>query len=152
MSPSPHHPPPAARVPGSSGHHPRRALVTGIGGFAAGHLARLLLERGAEVTGTYRPGHLPERPLPSVQLLPAALEDRAGLAAAVQTARPDQVFHLAGISSEIDARQQPERALAVNLLGTLYLFDALLTLEHRPRVLVAGSSAEYGMVRPEENP
>jgi GDP-4-dehydro-6-deoxy-D-mannose reductase len=142
----------------SSPHHlitsspPRRALVTGIGGFAAGHLSRLLLERGAEVTGTYRPGHPPARLAPSVRLLPAALEDGAALTAAAQAARPDQVFHLAGISSEAEARQQPERALAVNLLGTLHLFAALLTLDHRPRVLIAGSSAEYGLVRPEENP
>ncbi len=129
-----------------------RALITGIGGFVAGHLARLLTERGVAVAGTHRPTH-PPRDLPTgVHLYPAGMDNSAALEEAVRAAAPDWVFHLAGISAEAEARQDPERALAVNLLGTLRLFDACLTLKRRPRVVVSGSCAEYGMVRPEENP
>jgi GDP-4-dehydro-6-deoxy-D-mannose reductase len=129
-----------------------RALVTGIGGFAAGHLVRCLLERGMTVYGTYRPGRSPAASPSAVGLLCADLADSDALATAVRQAEPDWVFHLAGVSSEPEARQQPERALSINLLGTLSLFTALLSLRRRPRVLVVGSSAEYGRVRPEENP
>lgn len=129
-----------------------RALITGIGGFAAGHLARCLLERGVLVYGTHRPGPPPAGLPSSLRLLSAALEDPAALNAAARAAAPDWLFHLAGMSSEPEARQQPERALTTNLLGTLHLLQALLTLERPPRVLIAGSSAEYGRVRPEENP
>jgi GDP-4-dehydro-6-deoxy-D-mannose reductase len=131
---------------------PARALITGIGGFAAGHLARLLLDAGHEVTGTYRPGRRPTGLPPDVHLTPAALEDQSALAAVLRAAEPEWLFHLAGISAEPEARAQPERALTVNLLGTLHLLEACLTRPTRPRVLVAGSAAEYGRVRPEENP
>ena len=129
-----------------------RALVTGIGGFVAGHLAALLLDRGVSVFGTFRPGREPESLPPSVHLLPASLEDRPALAAAIEAARPDWIFHLAGMSAEPEARRHPEHALAVNLLGTLNLFQALLTTVHRPRVLTTGSAAEYGRVSAAENP
>lgn len=129
-----------------------RALVTGVGGFVAGHLVRLLLDRGVEVSGTYRPGRRPTGLLPAVCLLPADLEDAAALAAAVRKAAPDWLFHLAGVSSEPEARAEPERALTVNVIGTLLLFEALLSLSSRPRVLLAGSCAEYGRVHPDENP
>jgi GDP-4-dehydro-6-deoxy-D-mannose reductase len=129
-----------------------RALVTGIGGFVAGHLARLLLDRGVSVAGTHRP-HRPPAGLPAaVRLLSADLEEPDTMAAALRAARPEWLFHLAGVSSEGEARQDPERALTVNLLGTLHLFDACRRLDPPPRVLVAGSAAEYGLVREEENP
>jgi GDP-4-dehydro-6-deoxy-D-mannose reductase len=131
---------------------PARTLITGIGGFAAGHLARLLLEHGHAVTGTYLPGHRPEGLPGDVHLLPAALEDQAGLAAILRAAEPEWLFHLAGITAEPEARKHPERALTVNLLGTLHLLEACLTRKPRPRVLITGSAAEYGRVRPEENP
>jgi GDP-4-dehydro-6-deoxy-D-mannose reductase len=129
-----------------------RALVTGIGGFAAGHLARCLVERGLTVYGTHRPGRAPAALPPSVRLLAADLADNSAWGEAVREAQPDWVFHLAGVSSETESRQQPERALSLNLVGTLSLLTALLPLQRRPRILVAGSSAEYGRVRPEENP
>jgi GDP-4-dehydro-6-deoxy-D-mannose reductase len=129
-----------------------RALVTGTGGFVAGHLARCLLDRGVTVFGIHRPGHPPFGLPSSIHLLSADLEDSAALARALEESEPDWLFHLAGISAEAEARQQPERAFTVNLIGTLHLFQGLLSLDRRPRVLTAGSSAEYGRVRLEENP
>jgi hypothetical protein len=46
-----------------------RALVTSIGGFAAGHLVRCLVERGLTVYGAHRPGRAPRVILPRVCLL-----------------------------------------------------------------------------------
>jgi GDP-4-dehydro-6-deoxy-D-mannose reductase len=129
-----------------------RALVTGIGGFVAGHLARCLLDQGVDVSGVYRPGHPPRGAPGSVRLLGADLEDADALARVLKEAEPDWLFHLAGISAEAEARQHPERAFTVNLSGTLHLFQGLLTLDRFPRVLTAGSCTEYGGVRLEENP
>jgi GDP-4-dehydro-6-deoxy-D-mannose reductase len=129
-----------------------RALITGIGGFVAGHLAHCLLDRGVDVFGTRRPGHRPPT-LPAAVVLQAAdLQDCASIKRALGEAEPDWVFHLAGVSAEAEARQQPERAFRVNLIGTLHLYEALQALDRRPRVMTAGSSAEYGAVLPEENP
>lgn len=129
-----------------------RALITGIDGFVARHLVACLLERGITVHGTHRRAHTPAGLPPSVRLHCADLEDAAALCHAVREAEPEWLFHLAGISAEAEARQHPERALSINLTGTLHLFEALLPLSRQPRVLTAGSSAEYGAVSPDENP
>jgi GDP-4-dehydro-6-deoxy-D-mannose reductase len=129
-----------------------QALITGIAGFVAGHLMRLLHECGVEVSGTYRPGLEPAGFATGLHVWPADLADRAALSEALRATSPDWVFHLAGLSSEPEARQHPEQAYAANFLGTLHLLEAAHALEHRPRVILAGSSAEYGLVHPEENP
>jgi nucleoside-diphosphate-sugar epimerase len=64
------------------------------------------------VAGTYPPSRLPDAMPPDVSLLPADLEDRPVLISAAMAAEPDSVFHLTGLSSEPEARQQPERAYA----------------------------------------
>jgi GDP-4-dehydro-6-deoxy-D-mannose reductase len=104
------------------------------------------------VYGTYRPGREPDGLSPSVRLLPADVTDREALAVSIAAAKPDWIFHLAGMSAEPEARRNPECALAVNLLGTLHLFQSLLVTDLRPRVLTVGSVAEYGRVEEGENP
>ena len=74
-----------------------RALVTGIGGFVAGHLAALLLDRGVSVFGTFRPGREPESLPPSVHLLPASLEDRP--ARFVFVVKPDETVELRNVTA-----------------------------------------------------
>ena len=46
----------------------------------------------------------------------------------------------------------PGETLAGNVLGQLNLFEAMRELELPARVHIAGSSEEYGLVRPDEVP
>lgn len=62
-------------------------------------------------------------------------------------ARPDLILHLAAtFSNEFD------EAYAVNVEATRRLLEAAQDSSPRPRILLVGSAAEYGAVRPEENP
>lgn len=117
-----------------------RALVTGCLGFVGRHLMRCLEERGASVYGLDR---RPGRVWPSVRLLTADLGDRKALLAALQEAAPDLVFHLAGLTASGGA---PEAILEANAVGTLRLLEALAAHPSRTRVVVAGSSAQYGLL------
>ena len=72
----------------------------------------------------------------------------AQVAAVVGQVQPDYVFHLAAlIKSESLAD-----LLAVNVLGTQHVLDALVAARPEARVLVTGSSAEYGLARHDELP
>ena len=65
----------------------------------------------------------------------------------IKLAKPRLVFHLAASFTnnfEIDIK--------VNALAAQYIFDALLDENLCSRVVILGSAAEYGLVKPENNP
>jgi GDP-4-dehydro-6-deoxy-D-mannose reductase len=70
------------------------------------------------------------------------------VAAVVDQLRPDYVFHLAALIRS----ESLTDLFTVNVLGTQNVLDALVVARPEARVLVAGSSAEYGLVQPDEQP
>ena len=125
----------------------KRTLITGAAGFVGRHLANHLRDQGLAVHGLDRPGV----PVPAdlhIDWHPCDVTNAAQVAAVVGQVQPDYVFHLAAlIKSESLAD-----LLAVNVLGTQNVLDALVAARPEARVLVTGSSAEYGLVRPDELP
>jgi GDP-4-dehydro-6-deoxy-D-mannose reductase len=122
-------------------------LITGVGGFVGSRLARLLLERGDRVSGTY----IEARPsLSGVELFEADLLDRASLERTVRAAAPDAVVNLAGLS-HIGESWKWERMpdyFRVNVAGTE---NVLLAAAGRP-VVIASSADVYGKVPESEQP
>ncbi|MGH2353554.1 MAG: GDP-mannose 4,6-dehydratase, partial [Chloroflexota bacterium] len=133
-----------------------RALITGVGGFAGSFLAEYCLARAdVEVIGLVRAlerlGHA--APFAShIQVVAADLRDGRAVERAIADARPDIVFHLAGQAFVPSSFDDPAGTLLDNAVGQAHVILALL--RHRPeaRLLVVGSAAEYGLVRPDENP
>jgi GDP-4-dehydro-6-deoxy-D-mannose reductase len=134
---------------------PERLLLTGATGFVGRHIAALLAEAhpGLELLGLVRPGGTPASSLPSgVAAVHADLMDPAAVEAAVARARPDAIVHLAAQSSPARSWSDPAGTLATNVLGLVHLLQALRQLSLAPRVLVVGSSEEYGAAPPEALP
>jgi GDP-4-dehydro-6-deoxy-D-mannose reductase len=128
-----------------------RALITGIGGFVGRHLLRHLQEEGDEVVGIGRAAdcaHLPD----SVRVFHADLTDRTAVDEVIREARPEAIYHLAAQSSTGESFVDPWATLGNNLHAQLNLLEAVLGAGDRPRVLIVGSSDEYGRVRPDEVP
>ncbi len=118
-----------------------RWLVTGVNGFVGGHLVARLAEADASVWGTVRPGTPATAGYAPLQ---ADLLDPSAVEAAVAQARPDRIVHLAAQSSARDSWDDPAGTLGTNLLGLLHLLEAVRRQGLLPRVLVVGSSDEYG--------
>lgn len=130
-----------------------RALVTGGSGFVGQWLVRALLVRGYAVTSvsTHESSALavltPEE-RGAVTWLTGDLRYGYDIAAALETAQPDAVFHLAGMSFVPAAQDAPIAAYEVNALGAARLLQLIRT--HRtvgtldPTVLVIGSGEQYG--------
>lgn len=114
----------------------KRALITGISGFVGRHLREELIRAGWQVYGfDIRPA--------GENVFVGDLSDRAALSRAVADCQPDAVFHLAGIIKSADS----EAYYKSNLFGTLNLLDAVMQMEKHPKVILASSSAVYGLTK-----
>jgi GDP-4-dehydro-6-deoxy-D-mannose reductase len=135
-----------------------RALITGYGGFAGGHLADHLLSLpGWMVWGTVlRPDALPEWHHPAVEALPADLREPAAVRRVLAAAQPEVIFHLAGQTFVPQAWQDPWDTFETNVRMQLNLLQALRDpSEHggRPIRMIAVTTNEvYGAVPVEAPP
>src|SRR5262245_60542974 len=125
-----------------------RILVTGITGFAGGHLAEALLASGgAQVFGLSRRREWPPewRHLAGrVALHPADLCDTDAVAGILKQVQPDRIYHLAGYAHVGKSVQEPDAAWDGNLTATRRLYDAVAHWGGRPRILFVGSGQIYG--------
>jgi GDP-4-dehydro-6-deoxy-D-mannose reductase len=125
-----------------------RILVTGITGFAGGHLAEALLARpGVELHGLSRRArwpaewhHLEER----VRLWSCDLVDRAVFRAQLEEIRPEQIYHLAGYAHVGKSYHEADAAWDANLTATRRLYEAVADWGGKPRLLYVGSGLIYG--------
>jgi GDP-4-dehydro-6-deoxy-D-mannose reductase len=104
-------------------------LVTGARGFAGRQLIDFLAGRGMAATAWGRE---------NVDLL-----DRHAVNAAVAELKPEIVYHLAGSAHVGSSFDNVTNTLAVNVLGTHHLLDALHSARLSARVLISGSSLVY---------
>jgi len=117
-----------------------QVLVTGADGFVGRHLCGHLREQGDSVAEAYGPD-----PQSRGQETSAVdVTDPVGLRAAVQTARPDAIIHLAGFSSVAKSHADPSQTFAVNTLGAVHLLAAARDVAPKARILLIGSAECYG--------
>jgi GDP-4-dehydro-6-deoxy-D-mannose reductase len=129
----------------------RAVLITGSDGFSASHLVPLLREKeAARIFGIglglgradgYFDG-----------LFRGDILDAEFVRSIVRETRPDHVYHLAAVVPVAQVRREFPRALRVNVEGTYNLLESLCAEAPDARVLIVGSSDEYGARSPEEMP
>jgi len=131
-----------------------RALITGISGFVGSHLAEYLLEHTDwQVAGTvYGPEENIEHLRGRLELYRAELSKLETVISIVEQAKPDYIFHLAAQPLVSLSRRDPWGTLAINIHLQLNILEAVARLDLPARILVVGSSEEYGLVRPDELP
>jgi len=131
-----------------------RALVTGITGFAGSHLADYLLAyTQLEIFGVDQRAFPASTPRSDrLHLYQGDLCDPDFVLSSLKEAQPQYLFHLAAQAFVPLSWEDPWGTLANNIRGQLNLFQGLLRLGLKPRILVVGSADEYGMVRAHELP
>ena len=134
-----------------------KILVTGITGFAGSHLADYILDNhpDVQVYGLVRWRsrmenivHIQDR----IHLVEGDLKDMSSLKKCLEEVKPDRIFHLAAQSFVPTSWKCPAETFAINALGQIHLFEAILSVGISPRIQIAGSSEEYGLVNSDEVP
>lgn len=129
----------------------KRALIIGAAGFVGAYLAAELYAAGGwHVVVTKMP--FEQINISDVQIYDLDILDRAAVDALLSFERPDVIFHLAAQSSVAVSWKNPGLTVDVNIKGTLNVLDAVRDCGYSPRLLLIGSSEEYGPVRPDEIP
>lgn len=130
----------------------KSALITGITGQDGSYLAELLLSKGYEVYGltrrastevTGRIDHI----LSQVHLLPGDLLDQSSLVAAVEAAKPDEVYNLAAQSFVQTSWNQPVLTAEFTAVGVTKMLEACRKAAPQARFYQASSSEMYGKVQ-----
>jgi GDP-4-dehydro-6-deoxy-D-mannose reductase len=131
-----------------------KALITGISGFVGSHLAEYLLaatdwQVAGTVFGPYgNIANLRDR----IELYPAELSRLDVMAFVLEQARPNALFHLAAQPLVSASRYDPWGTLETNIRVQLNVLEGVARVCPDCRVLVVGSSEEYGLVSSEDLP
>lgn len=129
-----------------------RVLVTGGNGFVGKYLVRALQERGDEVIAA---GHHGTQTADS-HVLPLDLSDAENIAAILDIAQPDLIFHLAAQTFVPHSIEQTLSTYDINILGTARLLEAVRkardATKRSPRILFTSSAEVYGQRLPAEFP
>ncbi len=117
------------------------ALITGILGQDGSFLSALLKEKGYRVVGL----DLGAGPAAAgAELLTADVGNAESVSAAVQAAKPSEIYHLAGQSSVARSFADPAGTFMSTAVSTLHVLTAARGLRPTPRVLVAASGEIFG--------
>ena len=133
-----------------------KVLITGVTGFVGSWLADYLLTLpGIKVFGlkrwrsrTENIEHLEDR----ITLYECDIRDATSVRNAIEEIKPDRIFHLAAQSHVPTSWNAPSGTLETNIMGELNIFEAVRRTKINPLIQIAGSSEEYGLVKPDELP
>ena len=127
----------------------KSALITGITGQDGSYLAELLLDKGYEVYGVIRRLSTPnisriEHIADRLTLLDGDLTDQSSLNIAMQTAQPDEVYHLAAQSFVATSWNQPVLTGDVTGVGVIRMLEAIRHFCPDAKFYQASSSEMFG--------
>jgi GDPmannose 4,6-dehydratase len=134
----------------------KRALITGITGQDGAYLAQLLLEKGYQVTGTFRRSssvnfwriaELGIENHPNLSLVEYDLTDLSSSIRLMESARPDEVYNLAAQSFVGVSFEQPVTTASITGLGAVNLLEAIRIVHPKARFYQASTSEMFGKVQ-----
>lgn len=129
-----------------------KALIIGIEGFVGKYLSDYLLTHNYKVYGTYLDLEGTHKLDKNIDLYRLDILESEQVKKVASIIKPDIIFHLAAQSSAALSWKQPQLTIQVNINGTLNVIEAVKALELQTRVMLIGSSEEYGYIRPEDIP
>jgi GDP-4-dehydro-6-deoxy-D-mannose reductase len=106
------------------------------------HLIRLLKSRPSEII-VFSSGNGPCLREPGVEYYKVDIRSGDEVRSVVREARPDHIYHLAGISAVDVSWNNPRLALEVNVVGAFNLFEAAMSLSSPPKILNVSTSQVY---------
>lgn len=133
-----------------------KILITGVSGFAGNYLAHELVKsEDNEIFGTY----LSEKSKTSlsdisfkINLVNLDLMDFKSVTNIIEKIRPDQIYHLAALTSPTQSFKEPSLVMVNNISSQLNLLEAVKNAQLKTRIMIVSSAEVYGKVDPKDLP
>jgi nucleoside-diphosphate-sugar epimerase len=125
----------------------KTALVTGSEGFIGTRMVKFLHAKGWNVVGSYNLEGSKSLPkLANVRFTQCDLRNGQRVSQVLNECQPTHIFHFGAQSLPTLSWANPVETFESNIMGSLYLFEAIRQMKKRPVIVSACSSAEYGRV------
>ncbi len=129
----------------------KNALITGITGQDGSYLAKLLLDKGYNVYGTYRRSSSTNfwrlhyfGIYDKIKLLEADLLDPFSIYTAIVDSKPDEIYNLAAQSFVGTSFKEPYHTLMVTGLGQINILESIRKINMKIKFYQASSSEMFG--------
>lgn len=134
-----------------------KVLITGITGMIGSHLADCVLEQSnTEVYGFKRwrsDARNIQHIVGQIEMFEGDIEDPLSVEKALRQIQPDLIFHLAAQAYALVSWDAPTVTFSHNVLGTINMLEGMRKANlNDTRIIIACSSAEYGLVKEEDVP
>lgn len=116
-------------------------LIFGVSGFVGGYLAEEFCSFGYKVYGCdiSESSDIADQ----VTFIPCDILDQVHVRKVISETKPMYIVDLAAISSVSYSWKEPAKTMAVNVEGTLNIFESAKEIIPNAKILVIGSSEEY---------
>tara|TARA_B100000315_G_C14501157_1_gene552369 strand:+ start:101 stop:1030 length:930 start_codon:yes stop_codon:yes gene_type:complete len=129
-------------------------LITGIKGFVGQYLADYLLKKGDEIYGldiNFKNFNILNS-LESVNIMECNVTNANKIDSIIRSVKPERIYHLAAQPYPTVSWDKPRETFEINVTGTINIFESVKKNNLNSRILVACSSAEYGLLSKKEIP
>lgn len=127
-------------------------LITGAGGFVGYHLIDYLNKQNEqEIYGTVF-SSTDNLNIPEENVFKLDLTSKENVHEVLERVRPTEIYHLAAQSSVGLSWNKPIDTILTNIVGTVNLLETIKELKLKCRILIIGSSEQYGEVTPDMLP
>ncbi|MEX2680062.1 MAG: GDP-mannose 4,6-dehydratase [Candidatus Sigynarchaeota archaeon] len=137
-------------------------MITGACGFIGSHLVDFCLSKGHRVLATVKPGMDPvnlrhvnckgKKPPSGLEIVEMDVRDAMSVHSIIERFKPDAIFHMAAQSLVQPSWEDPVETIDTNVNGTVNVFEAVKRSGLKTRIVVACSSAEYGVISKDDVP
>lgn len=129
-----------------------RALVIGGDSFVGRHLLKEFISSGDEVYASTINTNSSAMELPKDHVYVLDLGSPTQIQGVLKSCQPECIVNLAGQSSVALSWRDPAKTIELNVIGSINLLESMRILGLEAKILLIGSSEEYGPVQPPEVP
>lgn len=122
----------------------KKALIIGINGFVGTYLSNELRNNGCACYGADL--NIENINSENIEVLKLDILDKEMVKKVLSDINPDYIINLAAVSSVKLSWAIPQKTFEVNVTGTINILESLKELNLRSRLLLIGSSEQYGSI------